>query len=167
MLTTIGYALDSSGLFMNSLTRYRVSLINDFTINFWLKTRQIFLLKWILGIGFPLFSYSYLYATVNTRENDNFSFVQLVIEIPQINWRNIQLVPTSSALPWHTETINGLQDFSLFTDKIRWELAPNGPFFGVSSSWKILNSRLFLVLILLVKSRRTEYGVYSGAQKVT
>lgn len=118
-------------------------------------------------IGFPLLSYSYLYKTVNTRENDDISFVRLVIEIPQV-WRNFQLVPTpSSALPWHTETINGLQDFHCsLTSSCESMGAPNGPFFGVSTSWEILNTRLFFGTNTSCEIQRTDNGVYSGAQKL-
>jgi len=117
--------------------------------------------------GFPL-SCSYLYELVNTSENDDIYFVQLVIEIPletggTFYWCQL--------LPPHFHDIHRDYNWfarlhcSLTSSRFKF-LAPNGPFFGVSSSWEILKWRLFLVLILLVKIQRTDNGVYSGAQKL-
>lgn len=60
-------------------------------------------------------SHSYLYELVNTSENDDINFVQLVIEIPQETQEELStgvntFLHTSMT---YTETIIGLQDFTV------------------------------------------------------
>lgn len=90
-------------------------------------------------------SHSYLYDLVNTSENDDINFVQLVIEIPQ---ETGGIFYWCQHLPPHFHDIH--RDYNWFarlhcsptSSRFKF-LAPNGPFFGVSSSWEILKSRLF------------------------
>ena len=90
-------------------------------------------------------SHSYLYEMVNTSENDDINFVQLVIEIPQ---ETGGIFYWCQHLPPHFHDIH--RDYNWFarlhcsptSSRFKF-LAPNGPFFWVSSSWEILKSRLF------------------------